>query len=342
MSKPRTKIVQDLPPAGITVEDVGPSVSKVRFLGVVIATVQYFEKSERKITVNVRKIAGEQGKPPRVQILLVCYPYVRIYRNLAGIRQLSARGFGLDVAVKQEGIEIAGGPESGCPMLPPQDLGVVRADPPTPEKPPLPTEAPKADEATEPQKTPEDLPQGETKEPEVTAPEESATSIFWDILERIRTGLERAAVKALLNEAARRMLKGEDYQSFLDKAAEIAVGILQRKTAAFDPRSAKKEVTQDLLDATADVMSLGMGEEAAESAMKKTVAWAQVRLDRAVRKCRANPTKENVKEVADKAVTVMLFGGDSTEAEELLIEHFPLPAAKVDAPSDEEGKSKKF
>jgi hypothetical protein len=154
--------------------------------------------------------------------------------------------------------------------------------------------------------------------------------------------LERAAVKALLSEAARRMAKGEDCQSFLDKAAEIAVGILQRKTTAFDPHSAKKEVTQELINATADVMSLGTGDEAAESAMKKTVVWAKVRLDRAVKKCRANPTMENVKEVAEKTVTVMLFGGDSTEAEELLIEHFPLPASKVDAQSDEAGKSKKF
>lgn len=318
-SNPGIALVENAGPAGIAVEDVGPNMSKVRFLGVVIATVRYFEKSERKITATVRQIAGEPGKPPRVQILLECYPYVRIRLNRAGIRQLTARGFGLDVGVKQVGIEIKGGVETGYPILPPQESEVVRADPPTAEK------------------APEGLPPSETEEPEVTVPEESTTSIFLDILERIRTGLERAAVKALLNEAARRMAKGEECQSFLDKAAEIAVGILERKTAAFDPRSAKKEVTQELMNATADVMFLGTGEEAAESAMNKAVVWAQVQLDRAVERWRANPTKANAIEVANKAVTVMLYGGDETEAMELLMKYFPPPGSKVVAPGQEGG-----
>jgi hypothetical protein len=136
----------------------------------------------------------------------------------------------------------------------------------------------------------------------------------------MKTEMERKQIRNLLKRAERRMLVGDEYESLLKEAAEIAAGILKRKTAAFDPRSATEEATKELIRAVEDVMLLPEGDEAAiEKAMNKTLRWAEGELRRAVKKLTEAPTEGNCGDVADKAAKVMLLGGNPTEEVELMM-----------------------
>ena len=284
---------------GITVEKVRPKVSKVSFGGVGIATVKYYGPGEERLNIHFRKVSEAPGKAPRLQIVLDCHPHVRIRLHRSAIESLGKRGISLEVGVRPVGIEVRGGVESGLPLLPPRETELIKVAAPEEEAVPLPP--------------------SETKEPEVTAPEEPATSILSDVIEILRTKLEREGIKALLNEGARLMDEGKDYKWAMDEAAEIALGILERKTTAFDPRSAKKAMVLELIRATEDVMLLGGGERAVETAMKEGLDWAKVQLARAVERLKETPTEADARQVAEKAGVVMLLGGDATEALLLLM-----------------------
>jgi hypothetical protein len=297
----RVELVGKTEPTAITIEKAGTNVSKVRFLGVVIATVKFFRPKERKLEVHFPKIPEEPGKPPRVRIILDCFPYVRIRLHTSAIKSFfGKRGIILEVAKRPVGIEVfPRGVESGFSLLLPRETEVIKGTAPEEEAAPSPPR--------------------EAKEPEVTAPEEPTTSILTDLLEKLRTKLEREGIKALLNEAARLMDEGKDYKWAMDEAAEIALGILERKTTAFDSRSAKKAMVLELLRATEGVMLLGRGERAVETAMKKALDRAKVQLARAVERLKETPTDAAAKQVAEKGIVVILLGGDATEAFLLLM-----------------------
>jgi hypothetical protein len=126
------------------------------------------------------------------------------------------------------------------------------------------------------------------------------------------------------------MLVGDEYESLLKEAAEIAAGILKRKTAAFDPRSATEEATKELIRAVEDVMLLPEGDEAAiEKAMNKSLRWAEGELKRAVKKLTEAPTEDNCRKVADKAAKVMLLGGNPDEEVELMMTVYETLVQKV-------------
>lgn len=311
-------------PSAITVEKAGSKVAKVRLRGVVIATVRYYGPTEERLNIHLSKVLDASGKP-RLRIVLDCHPHVRIKLHRSAIKSLRKSGLNLEVGVRPVGIEVKGDVESGLPLLPPREIEI---EAPEEEEAPFSPDEPEVSEISEPEEEEAQAPPSETKEPEASGPEESATSIISPLIEKIRTELERVYIRILLNEAARRMEEGKECQSLLDKAAETAIGVLERKTSAFDPRSAKKEITQELLKATEHVMLLGGGEEAAESAMSKAAAWAQVQLDRAVEKLRVAPTEAAGREVAEKARTVMLLDGEATEALDLLETLFPLQTGK--------------
>jgi hypothetical protein len=306
----KVELVGKTEPTAITIEKAGTNVYKVRFLGVVIATVKFFRQKEQKLEVHFPKIPEEPGKPPRVRVILDCFPYVRIRLHGSAIKSFfGKRGIILEVAKRPVGIEVSGGVESGFPVLPPRETEVIKGTAPEEEAAPSPPR--------------------EAKEPEVTAPEEPTTSILTDLLEKLRTKLERERIKALLNKAARLMAEGKDYKWVMAEAAEIALGILERKTAAFDPRSVKKKMAQELIRITEDVMLLGGGESAVETAMKKVVDWAEVRLASAVESLEETPTEAVASQVAEKAGLVMLLGGDAIEALDLLMTQFPHRGRKL-------------
>jgi hypothetical protein len=308
----------------ITFVRVGNRKSNARVMGIVIATVYYSIKSEsHDPAVIFRKVPGAPGKPERVQILFEAQPYVRIRLNRSGIMRLAAlHEYGFDVGVRQTGVEIAGTVENGYPILPPQDREIVSADPPVVESPPPLAEVPEPSEAVPPETAPEVSPQHEVEE---FPPEKPPPRRLPEPLEVLLTTFERAQIRTLLSQAAKLMYRGDDDASrtLMEKATEIAVGILERKTAALDPETAKEKAVNELLSATADVMFLGGGETETEKALEKVVATVQFKLDRAVERFKAEPTIENARDMANKAAAVMLLGGDDREASELLIEYFP-------------------
>jgi len=180
-------------------------------------------------------------------------------------------------------------------------------------------------------------PHAETKVTGVTDPKEEAISELEKFVEKVRSSLERTYIKGLLYWAAASQQWGADSQaqSAIEEAAETAIVMLKRKTAALDVQSAKKEMVRELIKTAGEVQMLGGDDEAAESAVKKALVWAEIQLDRAVERLRVTPTEAAGKEVAEKAGTVMLLGGDPTEEVDLLMTHFPPSTREV--PS---GKSK--
>jgi hypothetical protein len=308
---------------GVQLKPVGSSLSEVCVLGVPIARVYFSDPQEQKINVQIMETSREPGKPPRVRILLDCFPTVRIELLRPGIEQLAQGGVGLQVGTRLVGIEMKWTPESGVPDLPPRQPEVIEVMPP--EEKPL-TPAPKEPAAPESKTLHEEIVPSRPEKTEavaVPAPGKQGSSILGEILEKLRTKLERECIKGLLQEAARCMLEGKDCRAEMDEAAEIALSILRRKTEALDPRSAKKETVKELLNATSDVMMLGVGEKEAEAAMEKSLRWGEAQLDLAVKELEKTPTKDKARVVADKACAVMLLGGEPTEALDLLMKLFP-------------------
>jgi hypothetical protein len=318
---------------GVQLKPVGSGLSEVCVLGVPIARVYFSDPQEQKINVQIMETSREPGKPPRVQILLDCFPTVRIELLRPGIEQLAQGGVGLQVGTRLVGIEMEWTPESGVPDLPPRKPEVIEVMPPE-EKPLAP--APKEPEVPETKAFHEEiapLRPEKTGAVAVPAPEKEGRSILGDILEKLRTKLERECIKGLLQEAARCMMEGKECRAEMDEAAEIALSILRRKTEALDPRSAKKETVKELLKATEDVMMLGVGEKEAETAMEKSLRWGETQLDLAVKELEKTPTKDKARVVADKACVVMLLGGEPTEALDLLMTLFPPSGERMEASS---------
>lgn len=293
----------------IDIEKIGPKVSRVLFMGEAIATVRFYGKGDQKIDIHLQKVSGDPGKAAILQVILDCLPNQRIYLHRSAIENIAKHGVSIQVGVRPVGIEVAGGVETGLPILPPRTPEVISADAPEevpepeiPSKPKMPEVSPPEEEAAPA------LP-GRPKDPER---EPSA--------DKMKTEMERKQIRNLLKKAERRMLAGNECESLLKEAAEIAAGILKRKTAAFDPRTATEETTKELIRAVEDVMLLPEGDEAAiEKAMTKSLRWAEGELKRAVNKLTEAPTEANCRDVANKAAGVMLLGGDPTEEVELMM-----------------------
>jgi hypothetical protein len=298
------------PEAGpIDIEKIGPKVSRVLFMGEAIATVRFYGKGDQKIDIHLQRVSEDPGKTARLQVILDCLPNQRIQLHRSAIENIAKHGVSIQVGVRPVGIEVSGGVETGQPILPPRAPEVISVNAPEEIlKPAIPSE-PKMPEVAPPEEEAAPIPPGKPKEPER---EPSA--------DKMKTEMERKQIRNLLKRAERRMLVGNEYESLLKEAAEIAAGILKRKTAAFDPRAATEEATKELMRAVEDVMLLPEGDEAAiEKAMNKTLRWAESELKRAVKTLIEVPTEANCREVADKAAKVMLLGGDPTEEVELMM-----------------------
>lgn len=154
-----------------------------------------------------------------------------------------------------------------------------------------------------------------------TDPKEEAKSELKDIVDKIKTKLEREYIEALLRIAANCQAQGMEesaYKWAMEEAVEAASTMLKRKTAGLDVKSAKKEMVTELLKAAADVMKLGGDDKAVESALKKALGWAEAQLAIATKNLKPDSIKAKAKEVAAKAAQVQLLGGDPAEAWEAL------------------------
>jgi len=152
-------------------------------------------------------------------------------------------------------------------------------------------------------------------------PKEEAKSELKDVVDKIKTKLEREYMEALLRIAGNCQALGMEesaYKWAMEEAVEAASTMLEKKTAGLDVKSAKKEMVTELLNAAADVMKLGGDDKAVESALKKALDWAEAQLASAMRKLETAPTKANAGEVAAKAAQVALLGGDPAETWEAL------------------------
>jgi len=152
-------------------------------------------------------------------------------------------------------------------------------------------------------------------------PKEEAKSELKDVVDKIKTKLEREYMEALLRIAGNCQALGMEesaYKWAMEEAVEAASTMLEKKTAGLDVKSAKKEMVTELLNAAADVMKLGGDDKAVESALKKALDWAEAQLASAMRKLETAPTKANAGEVAAKAAQVTLLGGDPAETWEAL------------------------
>jgi hypothetical protein len=331
---PVTKIVlvERTDPKPIDFEQVGKNTLKVYFYGIAIATVLNHGSGELNLKTHQRVVSEGPDKPPRVQIVLDRFPYHQIHLNQSARESLSKLGYTIEIGVQSVGIEQTGDVETGIPHLPPRTPEVLIVTPSEKEEVPMPPSEPKEPEVTpreeETARKPPDPDQH--IEPEI-APRE----------DRAQTELERKQIKDLLNAAVHQMLLGGESESLLNEAAEKAATILKRKTVAFDPEVATEKIAQELLAAVEGVMLLPGGDEAAiERAMNKTLRWAEIELKRAVEKLPKTQKeavgKESVgKEVLEKAVRVMMLGGDTTEAMDRFMAIFP-PSARKAPP----GKSK--
>jgi hypothetical protein len=155
-----------------------------------------------------------------------------------------------------------------------------------------------------------------------TDPKEEAKSELKDVVNKIKTKLERGYIEALLRIAVNCQAQGMEesaYKWAMEEAVEAASTVLKKKkTAGLDVKSAKKEMVTELLNAAAEVMKLGGDDKAVESALKKALDWAEAQLASAMRKLETALTKANAREVAAKAAQVALLGGDPAEAWEAL------------------------
>lgn len=152
-------------------------------------------------------------------------------------------------------------------------------------------------------------------------PKEEAKSELKDVIDKIKTKLEREYIEALLRIAGNCQAQGMEESSYkwaMEEAVEAASTVLEKKTAGLDVKSAKKEMVTELLNAAAEVMKLGGDEKAVESALKKALDWAEGQLASAMRKLETALTKANAREVAAKAAQVAFLGGDPAEAWEAL------------------------
>ncbi len=325
--------------SGVQLNPVGSNLFEVCVVGVPIARVYFADPREQRIDVHIRETSREPGKPPAVQILLDCLPTVRIELLRAGIEKLAGRGVGLQVGIRLVGIEIEWRPEGGMPYLPPRKPELIEVPPPEAMAPASASKGSEAEEARASHETTIPSPSEKGGSVEAPASEKGVSSILSDILEKLRTKIDRERIRSLLTVAAQCQLEGRECRAEMEEAAEIAVSILKRKTEALDPLSAKKETVTELLNATTDVMMLGAGEKEAEAAIAKSLRWGEAQLDLAVKELEKTPTKDKAKVVADKACAVMLLGGEPTEALDLLMKLFPQTGAKMEASPSGPGRS---
>jgi hypothetical protein len=305
----KIEIVKKPETGPIDIEKIGPNVSRVLFMGEPIATVRFYGKGDQKIDIHFKRVSGDPGKTARLQVILDCLPDQRIHLHRSAIENIAKQGVSIQVGVRPVGIEVTGGVETKQPILPPRTPEVISVDAPEEVLERAIPGEPKMPEVTPPEEEAVPLPPGKPKEPER---EPGA--------DKMKTEMERKQIRNLLKRAERRMLVGNEYESLLKEAADIAAGILKRKTAAFDPRTATEEATKELIRAVEDVMLLPEGDEAAiERAMEKTLRWAEGELKRAVKKLTEAPTEDSCRNVADKAAKVMLLGGDPDKEVELMM-----------------------
>jgi hypothetical protein len=158
----------------------------------------------------------------------------------------------------------------------------------------------------------------ETEQAAAESKEEAQEELKNDV-DKIKPFREPKYVKDMLRITAECKAQGigeSSYKWAMEETAEAASTVMKGKTAALDAKSAKKEMTDELIKILEDVVKRGGDAEAVESVLKEALDRAKAQMEAATKNLKPGSTRAKAKDVAAKAAQVQLLGGDATKAVE--------------------------